>query len=144
MISTMRVAIFSLSLRLRVLMFVIGCLCLLTSCSKPVRVILVNNSGRSIVVDISAHQRTIPSAASSEFTFGQLLENGRILSAGVAYRYTGSLPPRELMLRTNYPEKFALSFEPDGTLRLLKLLPSGATEPLAEQPVGYPLTPLGV
>ena len=108
----------------------------------PVRIVLVNDSGREIIVHLFEHQRTIPAGGSSEFPFGQFFENGKIHSANAAYTYSmAPLPPRELMLREKYPEKFALSFAADGTLRLLKLLPSEVTEPLAKQPAGYPLKP---
>lgn len=108
----------------------------------PVRVVLVNDSGREVIVHLFEHKRTIPAGSSSEFPFGQFFENGKIHSGNVTYSYSmAPLPPRELLLREKYPEKFALSFEADGTLRLLKLLPSGATEPLTEQPAGYPLKP---
>jgi hypothetical protein len=108
----------------------------------PVRVIVVNDSGREIIVYLFEHKRTIPAGSSSEFPFGQFFENAKIQSGNVAYGYSMPLlPPRKLMLREKYPEKFALSFEADGALRLLKLLPSGATESLAKQPAGYPLKP---
>lgn len=108
----------------------------------PVRIVLVNDSGHEITVRIFEHKRTIPVGSSSEFPFGQLFESGSIQSGNVVYSYNmATLPPRELILREKHPEKIALSFGSGGTLRLLELLPSGATEPLAKQPPGYPLTP---
>ena len=107
-----------------------------------VRIVLVNDAGGEIIVRLFEHKRTIPGGRASEFPFGQFFEHGTIHSGNVAYSYSmAPLPPRELMLREKIPEKFALSFGADGTLRVLKLLPSGATEPLAKQPAGYPLKP---
>jgi hypothetical protein len=108
------------------------------------RVVLFNDSGQEIVVYVAENGNVISSGETGEFTIGQLLENGKIISAGVTYRYPerlSHLPPDELMHRDKYPGKFALSFGSDGTLRLLKLLPSGFTELVLKQPDGYPIAP---
>jgi hypothetical protein len=134
----------SLIYRLIALVIGIGCVGILTSCSLPMRVVLFNNSGQVILVYIAENKNMISNGETREFTIGQLLENGKILFAGETYRYPKTLsrlPPDELMHRDKYPGKFALSFESDGMLRLLKLLPSGFTEPVVKHPDGYPIAP---
>ncbi len=114
----------------------------LISCSKPPHFLLLNNSGRDVVVETLDGQKiAITSGQWIELEFSPALKvlwDGK--PHGYGWRYPS--PPSDFMEYGKPTERFAVSLEPDGAVYARKIMDGKPAATLPNQPPGFPLAPL--
>lgn len=107
----------------------------------PYEIVLKNNSMQPIEVAFeNGNKIVILPGEKYDFRFDYAFTRSVIKADGVEYFYSWRYPPRDLIDRTRYPRRFALSFESDKKVYALRWLTSGHEDnPVQPQPVGFPL-----